>query len=77
MPDRDAVQAHGRLTVQLFKHHPLLSGYTSILAFDPDSKSYQVTKQRSVPDSQFENDVIFSTSELVFKCKKGRICIKL
>ncbi|XP_052214979.1 uncharacterized protein LOC127833639 isoform X2 [Dreissena polymorpha] len=41
MPDRDAVQAHGRLTVQLFKHHPLLRGYTSILAFDPDSKSYQ------------------------------------
>ncbi|XP_052228809.1 uncharacterized protein LOC127843023 isoform X1 [Dreissena polymorpha] len=37
MPDRDAVQAH----VQLFKHHPLLRGYTSILAFDPDSKSFQ------------------------------------
>ncbi|KAH3790963.1 hypothetical protein DPMN_169171 [Dreissena polymorpha] len=57
MPDRDAVQAH----VQLFKHHPLLRGYTSILAFDPDSKSFQVTKQRSVPDSQFENDVIILT----------------
>ncbi|KAH3805569.1 hypothetical protein DPMN_133873 [Dreissena polymorpha] len=58
MPDPDAMHALGRESAQLFKHQPLPRGYTCILAFDPDLKSYQVTEQRSVPDSQFDNDVI-------------------
>ncbi|KAH3703912.1 hypothetical protein DPMN_078964 [Dreissena polymorpha] len=58
MPDRDAVQALGRESTQLFKHQPLPRGYTSIIAFYPHPKSYQVAEQRSVPDRQFDNDVI-------------------
>ncbi|XP_052255149.1 uncharacterized protein LOC127860881 [Dreissena polymorpha] len=41
MPDRDAVQALGRESTQLFKHQPLPRGYTSIIAFYPHPKSYQ------------------------------------
>ncbi|KAH3882109.1 hypothetical protein DPMN_006040 [Dreissena polymorpha] len=62
MPDPDAMHALRRESAQLFKHQPLPRGCTSILAFDPDSKSYQRTEQRSVPDSQFDNYVIMLTS---------------
>ncbi|XP_052277691.1 uncharacterized protein LOC127876438 isoform X2 [Dreissena polymorpha] len=40
VPDRDAVYTLGRESAQLFRHQTLPRGYTSILAFDPDSKSY-------------------------------------
>ncbi|KAH3879611.1 hypothetical protein DPMN_003517 [Dreissena polymorpha] len=50
VPDRDAVYTLERESAQLFRHQTLPRGYTSILAFDPDSKSYHVTVQRSVPD---------------------------
>ncbi|XP_052217943.1 uncharacterized protein LOC127835547 [Dreissena polymorpha] len=40
VPDRDAVYTLGRESAQLFRHQTLPMGYTSILAFDPDSKSY-------------------------------------
>ncbi|XP_052259482.1 uncharacterized protein LOC127863849 isoform X1 [Dreissena polymorpha] len=40
VPDRDAVYTLGRESAQLFRHQTLPKGYTNILAFDPDSKSY-------------------------------------